>query len=152
MTTTDLQAKIRDAVADVAIQANLTSHGRRSFERMATEVVGKVQGTISAIEGGKVEAALEADRARIHTILSSPEAKGREAAALKLATSSDMSPEAAAEMLAGFPKYSGDPLGKYMAKAGTPGICSDDGDFAAMAEEDENEAAANLILNAGKNS
>ena len=150
MTTPDLKAKIRDAVADVAIDANLTAHGRRSFETMATEVVGKVQSTIVETESGKAAAAVEADRARINTILSSKEAKGREAAALQLATGSDMSPEAAAEMLAGFPKHTGDPLGKYMSAAGSPGITSDCGDPDDLSESEEAEAAANLVINAGK--
>ena len=151
MTTTEIQAKIRNAVDDVAIGAKLTGHGRRTFETMARDVVGRVQSKIVESESGKAKAAVDADRARINTILISPEARGREAAAVKLATSSDLTPEAAAEMLSGFPRHTGDPLGRYMAKAGTPGINSDDGDFAAMAEQDESEAAANLILNAGKN-
>lgn len=148
--TTDLQAKVRDAVADVAIQAKLTGHGKRTFERLAGEVVGRVHGSIAEAEEGKAETAIQADRARIHTILSSPEAKGREAAALKLATSSDMSPGAAVEMLTGFPRHSSDPLGKYMRGTGTPGINSDSGETDDMTAAEEAEAAANLVLNAGK--
>ena len=150
--TTDLKTAIDSAVENVAIQAKLTGHGRRSFESMAKDAIGRVQANISETEAGKAAAAVEADRARINTILSSSEARGREAAALNLAINSDLAPEAAREMLSGFPRHTGDPLAKYMRAAGTPGINSDDGDFAAMAEEDESEAAANLILNAGKNS
>ena len=148
--TTDIKTAIDSAVENVAIQAKLTGHGRRSFEGMARDAIGRVQASIVESESARADQALEADRTRINEIMSSSEAKGREKAALKLATGSSMTPAQAVDMLAGFPKHSGDPLAKYMGASGTPGINSDIGDLDDLSESEEAEAAANFIANAGR--
>ena len=148
--TTDLKTAISSAVENVAIQAGLTAHGRRSFEGMARDAIGRVQATIVESESARADQAVEADRTRINEIMSCSEAKGREKAALQLATGSEMTPAQAAEMLSSFPRHSGDPVGRAMAGLGTPGITSDCGDPDDLSESEEAEAAANLVINAGK--
>lgn len=55
-------------------------------------------------------AARTAERARIKSILTLPEAQGRQSSALAFALDSDMAPEAAKAALTGIPAVSGTPI------------------------------------------
>ena len=69
----------------------------------------------------QIVAAIAGERARISSILESPQAKGRETTALKLALHSDMSADAAVDLLASTPSEQS-PFARYMESVGPSGV------------------------------
>ncbi|MGE8942692.1 S49 family peptidase [Leptospira interrogans] len=86
----DLSAQITAALADLAVKANQKAEtGSNMVSKAEAERMAKDAAT----------AAVAADRSRIFAILDHDEAKGREALARKLASTSDMTVDAAVETL-----------------------------------------------------
>ena len=71
------------------------------------------------VEGAKAQAAQKAQE-RIKAVLSLPEAKGREDLAKELAFETDLTPEAAAKILAAAPQAQANPLAQAMSKRAQP--------------------------------
>lgn len=145
----------------IAEKYGLRDRAISTWHAMASDLLNAVQPAIE--EQAKTEAQLqpevekriraEADqaaKARIRDVLALPEAKGREDLAKNLALDTDSSVEQIKTILASTPKQTNDPLATLM-QGRSPGISSDDGAPDEFAEVDEEEQAAQFILNAGAN-
>ncbi len=112
----------------------------------------------ASVNAGQAKAdGASAERERIAAILNHDEAKGREAQAKALALDTELTPEAAAKVLAASPKEAaaGDQFSRHMAKLGNPEVGPDDeddgADTQASAQAGWTKAAAKVVsLNRGK--
>lgn len=142
-----LDRKAESAANQIANKHGLRDRAKATWHSMANELLEELQPAIE--ERARTEAD-QAAKTRLRAVLELPEAKGREDLAKNLALDTDSSVEQINTILASTPKQTHDPLATLM-KGESPGISSDDGSPEFANEEDETEAAVQLILNAGAN-
>lgn len=141
------------ATAGTDMEANMSDKQNKDKPAAKAETPGEVKDQASQPEPEAVD-----QKARIQAILASPEAKGREGLAKHLAFATDMTPEAAEQVLAASPQAASamearaddlgadqDLLTMAMESKGNPKVGAD-------GDQDQNtaEALANSILTAGE--
>lgn len=151
MRDTDLKERIRDAARAVAKSNDLTpGHGTNRFVSMTVETFERATPAITEKIEAEVKAGIEAELTRMSEILKSPEAKSRMDMALELAFESGMEADKAIKLMASSPKPITGPSALSQAMRGnSPGISSDDGSLECGSDQDEEQRAAQTILNAG---
>jgi hypothetical protein len=142
--STSIDEKRRTTARRIAEKHGLQGRAVNTWSTMAQELLEELQ---PAIEEQARTAADQAAKTRLRAVLELPEAKGREDLAKNLALDTDSTVQQIQAILASTPKQTHDPLAAAM-RGRSPGISSDDGSPDEFTEADEEERAAQAILNA----
>ena len=134
-----------DAAREVAKADGLKRDAASEFAGRVDRVAEVVGPRIESEAQAKVDAAVQAERERMRSIVGSEDAAGRELMALELA-SSGLDPEAALKILRETPvAANGQGLLSAAMQGYRPNVSADCADWEEMSDE---ERAANQILNA----